>query len=138
VIKQLKLLWKVAQWVVAWRFEDGDYILKQTIRKKTRFGMIEVPKGFQYDGMTCFPDGPHGELLRVAAIHDFCYETAWFNRIDSDMLLREEIIDVGIALGKEKEYTVMADIVFKGVRKFGLLPWMKARVLQSRKRMEIV
>lgn len=126
----------MGQWVLAWRFESGDYILKESIVKMTRFGMLRIPAGFRYDGMTCFPDGPNGELLMEAAGHDWCYETAWFSRLESDMLLREEIICKGIKLGRKYEYTVIADMVFAGVRRFGLVPWMKARVLQAKKQMQ--
>jgi hypothetical protein len=88
-------------------YRHGSMILKLTApfryHSKRVHETITVPKGFLTDGASV-PRifwsffSPFGEYFKAALIHDFLYtkENKSFNRIESDKIFLEAMIEVGV------------------------------------------
>lgn len=75
------------RWGWSWIRESNRYVVPQDLHIKTLLGMLFIPIGRLFDGISFAPNGPMGLLLIEAATHDELYQVP---RIEGKNITRKQ------------------------------------------------
>jgi hypothetical protein len=124
---------KFLYWAWTWAREHEAYVVPHVIEHHSQVGLVRVPQGFLFDGISLAPNGPKNELMPGAAEHDWLYKTRLLahdyaghrvTRLEADRVLRERLRMDG--------FPRLAVLYFIGVRIGGWYPWWKYRRAEKR------